>query len=134
LVPPVVHRDFTPDNLILGADGVLKLVDFNVAHQSESTATGTVVGKHAYIPPEQFRGKPSTQSDIYALGATVFYLLTGEDPEPISTSYPLLHSNEVSPALNEIVACATNIDTKVRYKTIEDLKAALVSPDTDGNI
>src|SRR3978361_1386281 len=41
LSPPVVHRDFTPDNLILGKDGVLKLVDFNVAQQTESTATGT---------------------------------------------------------------------------------------------
>src|SRR5581483_12186920 len=81
--PPVLHRDFTPENLILDVDGNLRLIDFNVAQQMESTATRTVVGKHSYIPPEQFRGKATTQSDIYAMGASIFYLLTGTEPEPI---------------------------------------------------
>ena len=64
--------------------GDVKLVDFNVAHQLETTATATVVGKHAYIPPEQFRGKPVAASDIYALGGTLFYILTGADPDASS--------------------------------------------------
>ncbi|MBA4078746.1 MAG: hypothetical protein C0508_27205, partial [Cyanobacteria bacterium PR.023] len=88
LSPPVVHRDFTPDNLILRSDGKLKLIDFNVAQQVEETTTGTIVGKHAYLPPEQFRGETVSQSDLYALGATLFFLLAGVDPEPISVSKP----------------------------------------------
>jgi serine/threonine-protein kinase len=125
LTPPVVHRDFTPDNLILGSDGILKLVDFNVAQQTESTATGTVVGKHAYLPPEQFRGRPSTQSDIYAMGATLFYILTGEDPEPITASQPSSKDASVSAELNTIIHKATLLDTKKRYQTIEELQSDL---------
>jgi len=107
LEPPVVHRDFTPDNLILSKDGVLKLVDFNVAQQQESTATGTVVGKHCFISPEQFRGKPTSQSDIYSMGATLYYLLTGEDPEPITCSHPRQKIESLSESIDEIVAKTT---------------------------
>jgi tRNA A-37 threonylcarbamoyl transferase component Bud32 len=128
LIPPVVHRDFTPDNLILGSDGVLKLVDFNVAQQTESTATGTVVGKHAYLPPEQFRGRPSTQSDIYAMGATLFYMLTGEDPEPITASQPSLKDETVSAEFNSIIHKATLLDTKKRYQKVEELQSDLCAP------
>lgn len=116
--PPVVHRDVTPDNLILASDGTLKLVDFNVAHQAASGAVTTVVGKQAYIAPEQFRGQPTTQSDIYALGGTLFFLLTAEEPDAISTSRPKLVLEELSPRLDEIVAKATNVDASKRYKDV----------------
>ncbi|HEY9730660.1 MAG TPA: serine/threonine-protein kinase [Drouetiella sp.] len=132
LSPPVVHRDFTPDNLILGKDGILKLVDFNVAQQTESTATGTVVGKHAYLPPEQFRGRPSPQSDIYALGATLVYLLLGADPEPITCSHPILQRDDISSELDTIVAHATALDTAKRYTRIEELAQELEPPDEQG--
>lgn len=125
LTPPVVHRDFTPDNLILEHDGILKLVDFNVAQQKESTATGTVVGKHCYISPEQFRGKPTPQSDIYAMGATLYYLLIGDDPEPITASKPKKLLPELTDELNEIIARATALDAKNRYQSISDLKRDL---------
>lgn len=115
LSPPVVHRDFTPDNLILNRAGVLKLIDFNVAQQRESTATGTVVGKHAYIPPEQFRGKPTSQSDFYAMGATLHFLLTGKDPEPLRQSNPL-KQRSMSEALNSLIARCTCLDVGQRYQ------------------
>ncbi len=127
LSPPVVHRDFTPDNLILRKDGMLKLVDFNVAQQTESTATGTVVGKHAYLPPEQFRGLPTTRSDIYAMGATLYYLLTGEDPEPISVAHPRDVRPEVSTDLDRIIAHATHIDAALRYASACDIEQDLKS-------
>ncbi len=134
LSPPVVHRDFTPDNLILGKDGILKLVDFNVAQQTESTATGTVVGKHAYLPPEQFRGRPVPQSDIYAMGATLVYLLLGEDPEPITCSHPITSRDDISPELDTIIARATALDTAKRYAVIEELTKDLDPPeDSDGH-
>src|SRR5581483_5192636 len=89
LEPPVVHRDFTPDNLMITDDGTLKLLDFNVAMSADNAATSsTAVGKHAYMAPEQFRGLPEPKSDIYSLGATLHFLLTGRDPEPISVSHP----------------------------------------------
>lgn len=125
LEPPVVHRDFTPENLILARDGTLKLVDFNVAQQQESTATGTVVGKHCFISPEQFRGKPTTQSDIYAMGATLYYLLTGEDPEPITCSHPKKKCEGLSESIDELVAKTTALAVKNRYLNAAEIKADL---------
>lgn len=125
LEPPVVHRDFTPDNLILRKDGTLKLVDFNVAQQTESTATGTVVGKHAYLPPEQFRGTPGPRSDIYAMGATLHFLLTGKEPEPISVSHPKRINPNVSDQMNVTVEVATAITEEARYSDALEVKSAL---------
>ena len=125
LEPPVVHRDFTPENLILSRDGTLKLVDFNVAQQQESTATGTVVGKHCFIAPEQFRGKPTIQSDIYSMGATLFYLLTGEDPEPITCSHPKMRCEGLSESIDELVAKTTALAVKNRYLNADEVKADL---------
>jgi tRNA A-37 threonylcarbamoyl transferase component Bud32 len=125
LTPPVVHRDFTPDNLILRTDGTLKLVDFNVAQKTESTATGTVVGKQAYLPPEQFRGMPNTQSDIYAMGATLYYLLAGRDPEPISQSDPKSEGIVVSDNLNEVIRQCTAIDLALRHANAQEVRDQL---------
>ncbi|MDZ4835394.1 MAG: serine/threonine-protein kinase [Candidatus Melainabacteria bacterium] len=122
LSPPVVHRDFTPDNLILRPDGKLKLVDFNVAQQTDSTATGTVVGKHSYLPPEQFRGTPVSQSDLYSLGATLHYLLTGKDPEPISVSRPRRVNPEVSEAMDLFVSRATAMTLEARHQDVAELE------------
>lgn len=61
-------------NLILSSNATVKLIDFNVAKQVTETVTATVVGKHAYIPIEQFRGRATMQSDIFALGCTLHYL------------------------------------------------------------
>jgi serine/threonine-protein kinase len=130
LDPPIIHRDLTPDNLILQSDGIVKLVDFNVAHQLESQATATVVGKHAYIPPEQFRGKATTQSDIYALGCTLHFLLTGQEPEPITVSRPRLINESVSEDMNLTVATCTALDAGKRFKDISDIKSNLASTDT----
>lgn len=127
LTPPVVHRDFTPDNLILRKDGMLKLVDFNVAQQKETTATGTVVGKHAYLPPEQFRGQPTTQSDIYSMGASLFFLLTGQEPDPITTLHPQKVLPKITDSMNSIVAKATKIELRDRYARCEDLLEELRS-------
>lgn len=124
--PPVIHRDFTPENLMLSDDGQLKLIDFNVAHRLESTSTRTVVGKHAYVPPEQFRGKPTVQSDVYALGATMYFLLTGKDPEPITRSD--LTGDVVCPTgLAHVIAKATEPDAAARYYSAAELKAALIA-------
>lgn len=114
--PPVVHRDFTPDNLILRKDGTLKLIDFNVARQSDdSSALSSVVGKPNYLSPEQFRGSPVPQSDIYALGACLQFLLTGEDPVAILSSNPSLTRTDISERLSNIVQKATEPELINRF-------------------
>lgn len=121
LAPPVVHRDFTPENLILDKNGKLVLIDFNVARTMESNKTATVVGKHAYIPPEQFRGDADPRSDIYAFGATLHFLLTGEDPEPISQSHPKEQVQNLSTKLDELVADATHLDLEKRTQSADTI-------------
>jgi tRNA A-37 threonylcarbamoyl transferase component Bud32 len=123
----VVHRDFTPDNLILSKSGQLKVIDFNVAQQMEAGSAGTIVGKQSYLPPEQFRGKASTQSDIYAMGATLQFLLTGEDPEPISQSSPLESGAACSATLDQIVRNCTALQTQKRIGSAEELKEQLLA-------
>ena len=127
LNPPVIHRDFTPDNLILAPEGGLKLIDFNVAQVYESSATRTVVGKHSYIPPEQFRGRACPQSDVYAMGASLHFLLTGSEPEPITVAHPNEVLNVLSNGIDTIVAKCTAQELSDRYANIEELEAAVKS-------
>lgn len=118
--PPIIHRDLSPDNVMFSRDGEIKLVDFNVARQLENANRVTVVGKHSYIPPEQFRGKPTCQSDIFALGCTLFHLVTGRDPEPLSASSPIEFVG-VSRAFDDIVSKSTQLDAKRRYTSAEEM-------------
>lgn len=80
----VIHRDLKPSNLMLTPDGQVKLADFGVAQifaGGKLTATGGVVGTAEYMSPEQAEGKRATkQSDIYALGAVMYAMLTGRPP------------------------------------------------------
>jgi len=114
LSPPLVHRDFTPDNLILNKDGTLKLIDFNVAQQVAYATTGTVVGKQAYLPPEQFRGQAVPSSDLYAFGATLYYLAGGKDPTPISVAKPKKDGLNVSDELDHLISSLTQMEAQAR--------------------
>lgn len=113
--PPIIHRDLTPDNLVRKEDDSVVLIDFGAANEFVGTATGTLVGKQAYIAPEQLRGKATTASDIYALGGTVYFLLTGKDPEALSASHPL-DVKLVSRKLDEVVASCTEMEEEDRPK------------------
>jgi len=124
--PKVIHRDFTPDNLIYDQLGNLKVIDFTVAQRGEDSALNTAVGKQCYLPPEQFRGKATTQSDIYALGATLYFLLKGEDPEPLTQSRLKDRSGDVYEALDFIIARATALDLTERYQHAEEARGELM--------
>lgn len=114
LSPPIVHRDLTPDNIVLQADGSLALIDFGAANQFIENATGTLVGKQAYISPEQFRAKASPMSDIYSLGACMYFLLTGTDPEALSVSHPRERAKNLSAEIDSLVARLTALETEQR--------------------
>ncbi|HEX6491524.1 MAG TPA: protein kinase, partial [Gaiellaceae bacterium] len=92
----LVHRDVKPANLLVRADGVVKIADFGIAHAAESTRltqVGTVLGTAAYLSPEQAAGEPvSAKADLYSLGAVLYETLTGRVPyEPTSLAeLPLL--------------------------------------------
>jgi hypothetical protein len=81
----VVHRDIKPSNVLFAADGRALLSDFGVATWRDATAgltiTGSVVGTPGFMSPEQARGEPATAaSDVFSLGATLLYAITGEGP------------------------------------------------------
>ncbi|PKL77303.1 MAG: hypothetical protein CVV27_05910 [Candidatus Melainabacteria bacterium HGW-Melainabacteria-1] len=79
--PPIVHRDIKPSNLILQPDGQLVLIDFGSVLLNLHPAGGsTVAGTFGYMAPEQFSGRALPVSDLYAVGATLIQLLTGQAP------------------------------------------------------
>lgn len=121
--PPVVHRDLTPENLVLRSDGKLGLIDFGAANELIGTVTGTVVGKQGYISPEQFRGKAVAKSDIYSLGCTLHFLLTAEEPEALAVSHPKDHNFQISDGLNDLIVAMTAQEATYRPTAKEIVKA-----------
>jgi serine/threonine-protein kinase len=97
----LVHRDVKPQNLLLGKDGGLKLGDFGVAVGHEGTRltlAGTVLGTAGYLAPEQARGEQVTAAaDIYAVGAVLFELLTGEPARTAASLADLGRENGFKP-------------------------------------
>ncbi len=119
--PPIIHRDLTPDNLVITEDGGIVVIDFGAANEFIGKATGTLVGKQAYIAPEQFRGKAVVESDIYAFGCTLYFMLTGKEPEALSTSNPKDNRSDLSPEICEFVESCTQMELVDRYRTAAQL-------------
>ncbi len=85
--PPVIHRDIKPANVLLRANGTPALIDFGgvrAAWQPGGGSGATVVGTFGYMAPEQFAGHAGPTSDLYALGATLLHLVTGQPPSEFS--------------------------------------------------
>jgi serine/threonine protein kinase len=125
LSPAIIHGDVTPDNIMIDKDGKVKLLDFDASQELTRNKTNTVVGKHAYMSPEQFKGILSETSDIYALGCTLHFLLTGIDPEPITESCPANINKFVSERMSEIVSKATKFDHSDRFSDLSEMRTLL---------
>jgi len=123
--PPIIHRDLTPENIVLRNDGTIVIIDFGASNQFLGTMTGTIIGKQAYMAPEQLQGKATTQSDIYAFGGTLHFLLTGKDPIPLSESHPA-QQVAVSNELDALVGRCTTLDLETRYRSAVKIKTDLV--------
>lgn len=82
----IFHRDIKPENVIVAKDDMVKITDFGIAREvaahQRMTETGVGVGSVVYASPEQIRGGGDFRSDIYSLGATLFFMVTGKDPFP----------------------------------------------------
>ncbi len=138
----VIHRDVKPSNIMFDNQGNAFLVDFGIAklleHTAALTSTGTVLGTPLYMAPEQWRAEPPTPAtDQYALGVTIFQLLTGQVPFQAPTPYGLMHKhlNEPPPpphllrpglpeALTAILARAMAKSPADRFPTMTALAQA----------
>jgi predicted Ser/Thr protein kinase len=141
----VLHRDLKPSNILLDQDGHPKVADFGLAKRvggdSNLTASGTVLGTPAFMPPEQALGRSERidqRSDIYSLGAILYALLTGRPPfgaeSASATLLQVIHNEPVAPrALNPAIdhdleticlKCMAK-EPNHRYSTARELSAEL---------
>ena len=92
----LVHRDVSPDNLMVSKDGVTKVLDFGIAKGDlggPKTKTGNLRGKIPFMPPEQIRGEIlDARADIYALGVSAYWMLTGERPSDRQSDWHTMHA------------------------------------------
>jgi serine/threonine-protein kinase len=113
LNPPLIYRDMKPSNVMLTAAGRAVLVDFGIARLFKAQRKGTMIGTLGFAPPEQYQGIADPRSDIYSLGATLHYVLTGRDPEKFPPfSFPPVR--ELRPEASRNLAGA--IDRALAYE------------------
>ena len=115
LQPPIVYRDLKPSNVMLTGNGRVVLVDFGIARLFKAQRKGTMIGTLGFAPPEQYQGVADPRSDLYSLGATLHFILTGRDPEKFPPfSFPPVR--ELRPAVSTNLAGA--IDRALAYEMV----------------
>jgi serine/threonine-protein kinase len=139
----LVHRDFSPQNILVGVDGVTRLTDFGIAKTADtptSTEVGVLKGKVRYMSPEQAMGKPiDRRTDIWAAGVVAWELLAGRRLHPeqsdavvllkIVTDFPRELSTvraDVPPTIAEVVQTALALEPGQRYSTAAEFRAELL--------
>lgn len=141
---PVIHRDVSPQNVLLSVQGIVKLADFGLARAADRatmTAPGTIKGKLGYLAPELVKRAPATpKSDLYSVGIVLWEALTGKRLFAGADAYEQIKkilANQVPPlremrpdvplALAEIVHAALSFDAADRFERAEEMQRALAS-------
>ncbi|MFN6463660.1 MAG: serine/threonine protein kinase [Nostoc sp. DedVER02] len=140
LYPPIIHRDIKPSNILLGersgnSVGQVYLVDFGSVQTVFATEGGTrtVVGSYGYMPQEQFGGRTVPASDLYSLGATLIYLVTGTHPADLPQRDFRIQFEQVanvSPGLTRWLKLMTEPSLERRFSSASEAIAALDKPAT----
>ncbi|MEA5623653.1 serine/threonine-protein kinase [Nostoc sp. UHCC 0251] len=138
LHPPVIHRDIKPSNILLGERsgnnvGQVYLVDFGSVQTVLATESGTrtVVGTYGYMPPEQFGGRTVAASDLYSLGATLIYLMTGNHPADLPQKdfrIQFEQAANVSPSFSKWLKWMIEPSLERRFSSATQAIAALEKP------
>ncbi len=129
--PPIIYRDMKPANVMLKPEGNVKIIDFGIAreYKEQNTEDTKCLGTKGYAAPEQFGGKGQTdaRTDVYCLGVTLYYLVTGMNPsEPPYEIYPIRHWNpKLSSGLEAIILKCTRPNPNDRFQSCAELSYAL---------
>lgn len=132
--PPIIFRDLKPANIMVTNSGRVKLIDFGIARVfvPGRTRDTQVLGTPGFAPPEQY-GKAQTdpRADVYALGCTLYQLLSGYDPASTPFALPPLNTrnSSVSPYVQVAIERATKLDREARFRTAADFQRALMHPE-----
>ncbi len=131
--PPLIHRDIKPANLMVrNSNNQIVVLDFGAVKEI-GTTPGTRIGAEGYCAPEQERGQPLTQSDLYAIGPTLIFLLTGENPFKFyrhrgqTSRFDVVNVPTISPQLREIIERVTQQLPRDRYQSAKELALALAA-------
>ena len=129
--PPLIHRDIKPANILVRTiDKRIFLLDFGAVKEI-GTLGGTKIGAPDYMAPEQNNGQPCTQSDLYAIGPTLIFLLTGRNPadfielQPDGYRFNLASVPSVTPPVQALIDKVTQRRSRDRYLTAAELAQAL---------
>ncbi|MEM9922275.1 MAG: FHA domain-containing serine/threonine-protein kinase [Cyanobacteria bacterium P01_D01_bin.50] len=130
---PLIHRDIKPANLMVrNSNNRIVVLDFGAVKEI-GTAPGTRIGAEGYCAPEQERGQPLTQSDLYAIGPTLIFLLTGENPFKFyrqkgrSFRFDVAKIPTITLKLKEVIEKVTQPLPRDRYQSAKELAAALAA-------
>ncbi|MBN2432987.1 MAG: protein kinase [Acidobacteria bacterium] len=132
--PPVIYRDLKPSNIMLTPQDRVVLVDFGIARFLTANLTDiTTIGTMGYVPPEVYEEIIEPASDIYSLGATMFYFLTGVSPQtkPIlifdfsKNPLPREYNSDISPAMEQVICRCVSYNASNRFSSAYALKKEL---------
>ena len=133
----VLHRDISPDNIFICRDRNIKLIDFGAARQvlGEASKSLSVILKQGFAPLEQYQkhGKQGPWTDIYALGATIYYALTGQvvDDAMSRIEDASIDISGISPKLGKIIEKMLAVKISDRYQSVFELKNDLSDTDIE---